>query len=72
MLNHVRPYCSEHNRHTIDTLLQYFQMLQMYQSMNDPSFMPEAFLNEEQKELFRQFSNTVQNLQETEDELYDQ
>lgn len=72
MLNHVRPYCSEHNRHTIDTLLQYFQMLQMYQSMNDPSFMPEAFLNEEQRELFRQFSNTVQNLQETEDELYDQ
>ena len=69
MLNHVRPYCSENNRQTIDTLLQCFQMIQLYQTMNDPSFAADITLNEEQKELFRQFSNTVQNQQETDGEL---
>ena len=66
MLNHVRPYCSEANRQTIDTLLQYFQMIQIYQTLQDSSFMSEIDLNEEQQALFRQFSDTVQKEREME------
>ena len=71
MLNHIRSYCSESNRQTIDTLLQCIQMIQLYQTLQDPSFMADTDLTEEQQALFRQFSDTVQKESETRGDMYE-
>ena len=72
MLNYIRSYCSEAQRHTIDSLLNALQMLQLFQAMQnhpekegtspaDPTDYLTSMLSREQQQMFRQFSEAVQN-----------
>lgn len=74
MLNSIKAYCSENQRHSIDSLLnclQIIQMLQMFQgpgtsdssgaaSAADSMDYLKGMLSPEQQQMFQQFSETVQ------------
>ncbi len=85
MLNHIKSYCTESQRHVIESMLNCFQMLQLYQMFQtqpgpegsvqrgqspfgtfseaqagNPADYLQSLLTEEQRQMFRQFSETVQ------------
>jgi len=82
LLNQVRMYCSDNQKKTIDSLLNAFQLVQIFQFMQGQSSLYQSssmeidnsdnnFLSEEQMLLFRQFSEMVNKEQAKEGALYE-
>lgn len=72
MLNAIKEYCTQEQRRSIESLMNAMQMLQLIQmfqmpspdasrtSAQDPMELLSGMLSDDQKNLFRQFSETVQ------------
>ena len=72
MLNAIKEYCTKEQRRSIESLMNAMQMLQLIQmfqmpspdasrsSAQDPMELLSGMLSDDQKNLFRQFSETVQ------------
>ena len=77
MLNHIRSFCSDTQKTTIDAILntmQIFQLYQMLQNQSSASGSEESLMSmmsEEQRQMFRQFSETVQMSNQTQGGLYE-
>ena len=83
MLNAIKEYCTQEQRRSIESLMNAMQMLQLVQmfqvpssdasrpAAQDPVELLSGMLSDEQKNLFRQFSETVQqqNAQEPHQEI---